>query len=108
MTSDIETTVAQLKETLDAGHDVQLVDVREMWEFAIVHLPGSILLPMHDLGARLGEADRTRPTVIICHHGIRSLHAALALRGRGFTDVRSLRGGIERWATEIDPTMPRY
>jgi rhodanese-related sulfurtransferase len=106
--SDIEMTVAEFKETLDAGHDVQVVDVREMWEFAIAHLPGSILLPMHELGARLDELNRTRPTVIICHHGIRSLHAALALRGRGFTDVRSLRGGIQRWSTEIDPSMPQY
>ena len=106
--NDIETTVDELKSQLDAGHDIQILDVREMWEFAIAHLPGSKLVPMHELGARLEELDRTRPTVVVCHHGIRSMHAALALRGRGFTDVRSLRGGIQRWATEIDPTMPQY
>jgi len=106
--NDIETTVVELKSRLDAGRDVQIVDVREMWEYAIAHLDGSILLPMHELSSRLGELDPTRATVIVCHHGIRSLHAALALRGRGFVDVRSLRGGIERWATEIDPTMPHY
>ena len=106
--SEIETTVLELKAQLDAGRDIQIVDVREMWEFSIAHLPGSTLVPMHEFGARLEELDRTRPTVIVCHHGIRSMHAALALRGRGFTEVRSLRGGIQRWATEIDPTMPQY
>jgi len=105
---DIETTVVELKAQIDAGEDIQILDVREMWEFAIAHLAGSTLVPMHELGARLDELDRSRPTVIVCHHGIRSLHAALALRGRGFENVRSLRGGIQRWATEIDPTMPQY
>lgn len=106
--SELETTAKELKSQLDAGHDVQIVDVRELWEFAIAHLPGSILIPMRELGARLGELDASRPTVVVCHHGIRSLHATLALRGRGFTEARSLRGGLQRWAAEIDPAMPQY
>ena len=63
---------------------------------------------MAELHRRLEEIDRDRPLVVYCHHGIRSLHAALALRSRGYTQARSLRGGIDRWSAEIDPAMPRY
>jgi rhodanese-related sulfurtransferase len=106
--NDIEITPIELKSQLDAARDMQILDVRELWEFAIAHLPDAILIPMHELGKRLDELDRARPTVVVCHHGIRSLHVTLALRGRGFTDIRSLRGGLQRWATEIDRSMPTY
>ncbi len=65
-------------------------------------------MPMHQVEGRRGELDASKPIVVYCHHGIRSMHAALYLRSHGFTDVKSLRGGIERWATEIDPTLARY
>jgi rhodanese-related sulfurtransferase len=106
--SKLEIDVHELQQELDSGHDLQLVDVREGWEHALVRLPGSVLLPLHELGTRLSELDASRPTVVYCHHGIRSMHAALALASQGFAEVRSLRGGIHRWATEIDPSMPRY
>jgi rhodanese-related sulfurtransferase len=105
---DLQIDPRELRQQLDAGADIQLVDVREDWEAAIARLAGAIHLPMRQLDSRLAELDPKRPTVIYCHHGVRSLHAALALRGRGFTDVRSLRGGIDRWSTEVDPTLSRY
>lgn len=108
MGSKLEIDVQELQGEIDAGRDLQIVDVREGWEHALVRLPGSILLPLHELGSRLSELDASRPTVVYCHHGVRSMHAALALASRGFADVRSLRGGIHRWATEVDPSMPRY
>ena len=108
MGSKLEIDVQELQQELESGRDLQLVDVREGWEHALVRLPGSILLPLHELGSRLSELDASRPTVVYCHHGVRSMHAALALASRGFADVRSLRGGIQRWMTEIDPSMPSY
>ena len=108
VTDSLQIDPRELQAQFEAGANVQLVDVREDWEAAIARLPGAIHLPMRQLDSRLSELDATRPTVVYCHHGVRSLHVALALRGRGFADVRSLRGGIDRWATEIDPDVPRY
>jgi rhodanese-related sulfurtransferase len=108
MTDHLHIDPRQLRERLDRGDDVQLIDVREDWEAAIARLDGAIHMPMAQIESRLQELDAKRPTVIYCHHGIRSLHAALALRGRGFADVRSLRGGIDRWAVEIDSSLARY
>jgi rhodanese-related sulfurtransferase len=105
---DLQVDVEELNAALQAGQDVQLLDVREDWEFTLARLEGALWIPLAELGRRLEELDRQRPLVVYCHHGIRSLHAALALRSRGFEQARSLRGGIDRWSQEIDPTVPRY
>jgi rhodanese-related sulfurtransferase len=101
-------TPFELRERIERGDDLQLVDVREPDEWAIGHLPGSILIPRGDLIARRDELDRERPVVCICHHGIRSAHAAAVLAAHGFRDVRDLAGGLERWAMDVDPEFPRY
>jgi rhodanese-related sulfurtransferase len=106
--SEMEIEVRELQEALHAGRDVQLVDVRDGWEFALARIPGAVLIPLPELEKRLKELDRERQTVVYCHHGVRSLHAALALRSRGFEKVRSLRGGIDRWSLEVDAAVPRY
>jgi rhodanese-related sulfurtransferase len=105
---DMEIQVQELHQRLATGEDIQLVDVREGWEFALAYIPGALLVPMSELETRLKDLDKQKPTIVYCHHGIRSLHAALALRSRGFENARSLRGGIDRWSVEIDPTLPRY
>jgi adenylyltransferase/sulfurtransferase len=87
---------------------LQLIDVREPWEWQICRLEGARLIPLRELPARAGELDRRRPVVTYCHTGVRSLAAARLLRERGFPDVKSLRGGVEGWATEVDHAMPRY
>jgi len=88
----------------------RLIDCREEDEFALCHIDGSELLPLSrwvDLAPdRL--ADPGQPVLVYCHHGMRSMQAARWLEARGHTDVRSLAGGIERWAVELDPAMPRY
>jgi rhodanese-related sulfurtransferase len=104
----IEIEVGELQRLLHSGADVQLLDVRDGWEAALARLPGAILMPLPELEKRLQELDRDKPTVVYCHHGIRSLHAALALRSRGFASACSLRGGIDRWSLEVDPSVPRY
>ena len=102
-----EISVKELKEALDSGQDVTLLDVREGWEHAYVHFTGALHIPLGQLGARLEEIQAEKLHIIYCHHGTRSLHAALALAARGY-NVLSLRGGINRWAQEIDPKLPRY
>ncbi|HZM16308.1 MAG TPA: rhodanese-like domain-containing protein [Candidatus Krumholzibacteria bacterium] len=103
-----EIEVDELKRALDAGEDWVLVDVREGWEHALVHIPGAVHIPLGQLVQRLGELQQERPHVLYCHHGMRSMRAALALAQRGFANVRSLRGGIDRWAEVVDPTLARY
>jgi rhodanese-related sulfurtransferase len=85
-----------------------LLDVREPWEYQIVHLEGSRLIPMREIPDRLKELDPHRQTLVICHHAIRSRQIAWFLEGRGFTAVINLRGGLDAWARDIDPDMRAY
>jgi len=85
-----------------------LLDVREQWEFDIVHLPGSVLIPLSQLPRRIGNLDAGRPVVVICHHGVRSRAAAQLLEQSGFTQVINLKGGIDAWAREVNPNMAVY
>lgn len=98
---------AELKALLDAGDDVQLVDVRETWETELAVLPGALVLPLGRLPELSDALDPDRPVVTYCHHGIRSAQAAAYLEGIGF-EVRHLAGGIDAWAEELDPEMRRY
>lgn len=85
-----------------------LLDVREPAELAICRFEGALAIPLGELAARAHELDPERATVCVCHHGIRSSHAAAALARAGFDTVFNLSGGIERWAREVDPAMARY
>ena len=87
---------------------VELLDVREPWEFNVCQLEGSRLIPLSQLPARLGELDPARATVVICHHGVRSLRAAAYLEHCGFGDVVNLSGGIDAWARTVDRDMAVY
>lgn len=86
---------------------VLLVDVREPWEAAIASA-GGLLIPLGTLPGALGQLDPTRPTIVICHHGVRSLHACFYLESQGFTRVANLEGGIDAWSVEVDERVPRY
>lgn len=99
---------AELAAHLEAGHRPVLLDVREPWEWDICRLPGARLVPMRDLPARLAELNKNAETVVICHHGVRSFHAARYLETAGFDNVINLAGGVAAWADEVDPAMPRY
>jgi len=85
-----------------------LLDIRETWEHEICHIECSRLLPMSGLSAQLHHMDKGRPTVVVCHHGIRSLQVAHYLSKMGFDQVFNLEGGIAAWASEMDPDMPSY
>nr|WP_207146547.1 rhodanese-like domain-containing protein [Ectothiorhodospira mobilis] len=85
-----------------------LLDVREPWEYEIVHIPGSQLCPLARLPERAGDLDPRAGIVLICHHGIRSRQAGLWLEHQGFSHLINLEGGIDAWAREVDPSLPVY
>jgi rhodanese-related sulfurtransferase len=106
---DYEITHTGLKSLLDGGAEIMLLDVREPWEYNVSNIPGSTHIPMGDIPARFNqELDPDSHIVVICHHGVRSMNVTAWLRQQGFEKVQSLRGGIDRWAREIDPSIPLY
>ncbi len=102
-----EITPRELKERLDQGDALQVVDVRDAEELKIASL-GAIHIPLTDLVMRYRELDPERETVLVCHHGIRSAQATLLLSQLGFDKVKNLSGGIDRWSTDVDPLVPKY
>jgi molybdopterin/thiamine biosynthesis adenylyltransferase/rhodanese-related sulfurtransferase len=88
--------------------EVTLIDVREPHENEIAHLPGARLIPLNHLPEHLGELDTSDEIVLCCHYGERSLRALELLRQSGFRKLKYLRGGIDAWSREVDPTVPRY
>ena len=103
-----ETTVDELKRRFDAGEDVFLLDVREPQEYQICAIPGSTLIPLGDLPARLAELEGRRNLVVHCKSGVRSAKAVKLLREAGFGDAVNLQGGILAWIDRIDPSLPKY
>jgi len=101
-------TVEGLRERLIRGERVEIVDVREHYEFEIVHISGSRLIPLGEIGSRMAEMDPAREYVVYCHHGIRSAQAVAFLMQAGFAKVHNLAGGIDAWAARCDPSMTRY
>jgi rhodanese-related sulfurtransferase len=98
----------QLQEWLKEVSPPLLLDVREPWEFDICRIDGSVLIPMANIAGRAREFDPERPTVVVCHHGVRSMKVAMFLERSGFSDVINLSGGVAAWARQVDPQMPQY
>lgn len=109
--TDLAQRVAELR-AADAQADPVLLDVREAGELAIarIQVPGARLLhiPLHTLPARLSELNRQQPIFTLCHHGMRSLQAALFLRQQGFDAATNIADGIDAWSLQVDPQVPRY
>ena len=103
-------TPAELAAGLDDSRREKplLLDVREPWEFEKCRIEGARLVPLRELPARFAELDAAAQTVVICHHGGRSMQAALFLELQGFGDVHNLAGGVDAWARSVDPAMPVY
>ena len=102
-----EVSPAELAERLRAPQGPVLLDVREPWEVEISRLPSARHIPMNELPGALDSLERSRETVVYCHHGTRSGLVAQWLRQQGFR-ARNLTGGIDRWSREVDPGVPRY
>jgi len=105
---EVEITALELRRERDRKPDLVLLDVREPREADIAHIDGARNIPLRELPGRLAELSGHGEIVTLCHHGPRSLKAREILRGAGFANVRSLAGGIDAWAREVDPEVPRY
>jgi adenylyltransferase/sulfurtransferase len=103
-----EITPQQLKARIDAGENLFVLDVRNPNEFAICRIPGTALVPLPELPARLGEVPRDREVIVHCKSGMRSAKAIEFLKQQGYTKLVNLTGGILAWADKVDPGMPRY
>lgn len=103
-------TVEELRERLDRGDDVLVLDVREAEELAIASVPGARHIPLGELPMRTGELAewQSRDVVCMCHHGMRSARAQQILQNAGFTQVFNLTGGIHAWSLRVDPSVPQY
>ena len=99
---------AELAERIERGDDLQLIDVREEWEWQIARLPGARHIPLDQLSSQIDTLDRSREAVIYCKSGVRSMYAAYELEDAGFKKLLNLTGGILRWSRDVDPTVARY
>ena len=98
----------QLQQSLQAGQNLLLLDVREDNEFAYAHLAGSHHIPLGQLPQRLDDLDQQQEIVVICHHGVRSQQACVFLQQAGFSRLYNLQGGIDAWSVVCDPSIRRY
>ena len=103
-----EITPVALKERLDEGEGVFVLDVREPHEFEIARIPGTTLIPLGTLPQHVHELDSTADIVVHCKSGFRSGKAQRLLKEMGFSRVTNLTGGILRWSDEVDPSVPKY
>jgi len=98
----------EVKQNRDNGEGFILLDVREPMEYQIAHIPDSVLIPLGELPARIGELDPEKEIVTMCHHGMRSQSALGILLQNGFTKVKNLSGGIDAYSQIADSSIPRY
>lgn len=103
-----EITCDKLKEAIDAGDDLTIIDVRELDELDVSKIDGSVHIPLGDIHRRLDELNKDHAYVVQCRSGGRSATATNMLLENGFKNVRNLVGGINQWADEIDPNMSIY
>ena len=97
-----------LKERLDKGDSLFLLDIRETWEYELCQLENSINIPMSVIAEKVSVLDEKKETLVICHHGMRSMQVGQYLENMGFNDVINLDGGLDAWAKTVDPEMPQY
>jgi len=103
-------TAAQLKEMLDRGDDIFLVDVREPNEYEIVSIPGAVLIPKDQFlsGAALERLPQDKRVVLHCKSGVRSAECLAVVKNAGFTDAAHVGGGVLAWISQVDPSLPVY
>lgn len=104
-----EITATELKQRLDNGEDIQIIDVREDNEYAFNRIPNAVHIPLGQVLSRMNEIDPNRETVMHCKMGGRSARAIEAMQRMGFTGkLVNLKGGILAWSDEVDPSVPKY
>ncbi len=100
-------TPSELRQRLEAGDRLELLDVREPWEFNLARIEGSRLIPLAELPERVSELNPAAETVVICHHGARSAYVPRALGEAGFARVLNLEGGLDAYSM-VDGSVSRY
>jgi adenylyltransferase/sulfurtransferase len=105
---DWDITATELAETLRNDNHIRLIDVREPHELEISRLENAELIPLGQLASRMSELDSAEDIVLFCKAGTRSARALELLTGAGFRKIKNLKGGINAWAREIDPSLPIY
>jgi adenylyltransferase/sulfurtransferase len=109
MTHPDEVTVHDMRQALEnPALNIKVVDVRETDEYEFANVKGTILLPLSEFTERFTELDPNQQYYLHCKAGVRSLKALNFLRQHGFTHLKSVKGGINAWSDEIDPSLPRY
>lgn len=104
-----EISATELKRRMDAGDDIQLIDVRQPEEWSFAKIEGAKLIPLGELLNRMGELDENRETVLHCKAGVRSARGVEALQRAGFKgQLKNLKGGITAWSNEVDPKVLKY
>jgi len=103
-------TASQLKDMLDRGEDIFLVDVREPNEYEIVSIPGAVLIPKDQFltGAALERLPQDRQIVLHCKSGVRSAECLAVVQGAGYSDAVHVGGGVLAWVSQVDPSLPSY
>ena len=104
----VEISAIQLKEKMNRKEKFTLIDVREPSEFEINKIPGARLIPLGTVAEHANELDSADEIIIHCHFGGRSAKACELLQKMGFKKVRNLKGGIDAWSSDVDPSCPRY
>jgi len=104
-----EISATELKRRIDAGDDIQLIDVRQPDEYAFAKINGAKLIPLGEVARRMNEINPSRETVVHCKMGGRSAKAIEILKQAGFSgELKNLKGGITAWSNEVDPKVPKY
>lgn len=103
-----QATPTEIKRRLDAGERLRIIDVREWDEYQTAHIEQAELRPMSEIQSWWQDLPRDEELVIMCHHGVRSANVCMALKRAGFEHLTNMAGGIDAWATEVDPGVPRY
>ena len=103
-------TAAELKELLESGKPIELIDVREPAEWEIVSIPGAKLIPKDQIlrGDALASLPQDRQIVMYCKTGVRSAETLAAVKNAGFSDAVHVQGGVTAWVKQVDPSLPSY
>jgi adenylyltransferase/sulfurtransferase len=108
LASEFEIEPTDLAARLANGERFRLIDVREPHELEISRIEGAVLIPLGSLAARMHELDSSEEMVLFCKSGSRSARAVELLAGAGFRKQKNLKGGINAWARQVDPSLPLY
>jgi len=103
-----EISVTEAACRLQSGNDIKLLDVREPFEYELAHIDGSTLVTQVLVEEIIASWPKDTPIILQCHHGFRSMQAALFFQQQGFTQLANMSGGIDAWSVEIDTTIDRY